>query len=117
MSKPQSYYATFLRHGESVGNLENHFQGQANFPLTNKGRAQARVTEHWQSENVTFDQRLTIPLLHAKETAEIVTAALNVPLETDTLWMEMDNGRMAGLCDEKIDWDTPKFLKNHVPVK
>ena len=38
-----NYHVTFLRHGESVGNQENRFQGQADFPLTDKGRAQARA--------------------------------------------------------------------------
>jgi broad specificity phosphatase PhoE len=111
MSKSQSYYVTFLRHGESVGNQENRFQGQADFPLTEKGRAQARaLATQWQAEKVTFDQCFASPLLRAKETAEIVSAALNIPLEVDPLWMEMDNGRLAGLRDDEIDWDEPKFL-------
>ena len=33
------HYIVFLRHGESVGNAEDRFQGQADFPLTEKGRA------------------------------------------------------------------------------
>jgi 2,3-bisphosphoglycerate-dependent phosphoglycerate mutase len=111
MSNPAHYYVTFLRHGESVGNQENRFQGQADFPLTDKGREQARaLAKRWQSEGVRFNLCLTSPLLRAKETAEIVCAALNVPLETDPAWMEMDNGRLAGLRDEEIDWDEPKFL-------
>lgn len=104
------YLVTFLRHGESVGNQENRFQGQADFPLTDKGRAQARaLAEHWQAEGVTFDRCFTSPLLRAKETAEIVSTALKIPLETDPLWMEMDNGNMAGLRDDEIDWDEKKF--------
>ena len=111
MSRSESYFVTFLRHGESVGNQENRFQGLADFPLTDKGRAQARsLAECWKSEGVTFDLCLASPLLRAKETAEIVTAALNVPLEPDLFWVEMDNGRLAGLRDDEVDWDMPKFL-------
>lgn len=112
MSNPTHYHVTFLRHGESVGNQENRFQGQADFPLTDKGREQARaLAERWQSEGITFDLGLASPLLRAKETAEIVTSALNVPLELDPTWMEMNNGRLAGLRDNEIDWDEgPKFL-------
>jgi 2,3-bisphosphoglycerate-dependent phosphoglycerate mutase len=111
MSRSESYFVTFLRHGESVGNQENRFQGQADFPLTDKGRSQAQaLAKRWQAEGVTFDRCFTSPLLRAKETAEIVTSALNIPLETDPFWMEMNNGRMAGLRDDEIDWDTPKFL-------
>ncbi|MEW5942188.1 MAG: histidine phosphatase family protein [Chloroflexota bacterium] len=106
------YYVTFLRHGESVGNQENRFQGHADFPLTDRGRDQARaLAARWQSDGVTFDQCVASPLLRAKETAEIVCAALNVPLELDPTWKEMDNGRLAGMRDDEIDWDDePKFL-------
>jgi 2,3-bisphosphoglycerate-dependent phosphoglycerate mutase len=104
------YYVTFLRHGESVGNQENRFQGQADFALTDQGRQQARaVAERWAAERIGFDHCFASPLLRAKETAEIVCAALNVPLEVDPNWMEMNNGRLAGLRDDEIDWDEPKF--------
>lgn len=117
MSNPAHYYVTFLRHGESVGNQENRFQGQADFPLTDKGRQQARqVAEHWKSIGANFDLCLASPLLRAKETAEIVTAALGVPLETDPLWMEMDNGRMAGLRDGEVDWDFSKFITPYTRI-
>lgn len=33
------HHIVFLRHGESVGNAEDRFQGQYDFPLTEKGRA------------------------------------------------------------------------------
>ncbi len=111
MTDSDKYFVTFLRHGESVGNQENRFQGQADFPLTDKGREQARsLAEHWKSERFTFDLCLASPLLRAKETAEIVCAALNVSLETDPIWMEMDNGRLAGLRGAEVDWDEPKFM-------
>ena len=117
MSRSQPYHVTFLRHGESVGNQENRFQGQADFPLTDKGRAQAlSLAAHWQSEEVTFSCCITSPLLRARETAEIVSATLNIPLEIDALWMEMDNGRMAGLRDDEIGWDTQKFITPYTRI-
>ena len=52
-----TYNIVFLRHGESVGNAEDRFQGQADFPLTEKGRDQAKVrAERWLAEGVTFDK-------------------------------------------------------------
>jgi broad specificity phosphatase PhoE len=38
MAESPLYHITFLRHGESVGNLENRFQGHADFPLTRSNR-------------------------------------------------------------------------------
>jgi len=102
------YTITFLRHGESVGNLENRFQGHADFPLTETGRLQARLlAERWQAEGRTFDQAFSSPLLRARETAEIVCAALNVPLELDPEWMEINNGLIAGLSDAEAEQVAP----------
>ena len=99
-----SYFVTFVRHGESVGNLENRFQGQADFPLTDKGRAQAySLAQYWKAENSRFDICLASPLIRAKETAEIVCAELGIPLEVSPLWTEMDNGQFAGMRSDEIN--------------
>ena len=96
------YHVTFLRHGESVGNVENRHQGHADFPLTEKGRAQAHtLAERWQAEGVIFDQVISSPLLRARQTAEIVCTALGVPLEFDADLMEVNNGLLAGLNNEE----------------
>ncbi|RIK27560.1 MAG: histidine phosphatase family protein [Anaerolineae bacterium] len=117
MNLDKNFYVTFVRHGESLGNQENRFQGQADFPLTDKGREQARaLASRWTSEGAAFDLCIASPLLRAKETAEIVVRALNVPLEIDPLWMEMDNGRLAGLREDEIDQDEPKFLTPYTRI-
>jgi 2,3-bisphosphoglycerate-dependent phosphoglycerate mutase len=96
------YQFTFLRHGESVGNAEDRFQGHADFPLTEKGCAQARaLAKRWKDEAITFDRCIASPLLRARQTAEIVTGALKIPLEFDPDWMEIDNGLIAGLTPEQ----------------
>ncbi len=103
------YHITFLRHGESVGNMENRFQGHADFPLTITGRAQARaLAERWQAEGRGFDQAFSSPLARARETAEIICAPLNVPLELDPGWMEIDNGLLAGLSEEEGNRTVPR---------
>lgn len=93
----------FLRHGESVGNAEARWQGQFDFPLTDKGRAQARaLADRWLAEKRTFDAILSSPLSRAKETAEIIAAALGGVVECDRLWMERDIGILAGLTDDEV---------------
>ena len=102
------YTITFLRHGESVGNLENRFQGHADFPLTEIGRAQARaLADRWKAEGRFFDRAFSSPLLRARETAEIVCTALSVPLELDPEWMEINNGLLAGLSNEEANQAVP----------
>lgn len=98
-----SYQFTFLRHGESVGNVESRWQGQSEYPLTEKGRSQARaLAERWKSEGMKFDLAIASPLGRARETAEIVTSALNVKLDLNPIWMERDIGEMEGLTAEEI---------------
>ena len=94
---------TFLRHGESVGNAESRWQGQSDYPLTTKGRAQARaLAERWKAETIRFDLAIASPLGRARETAEIVASAVNVNLELDPIWMERDIGEMEGLTAEEV---------------
>ena len=104
-----SYTFVFLRHGESVGNMENRFQGHADFPLTETGRAQARaLAERWKAEGRAFDRVFSSPLARARETAEIICGALNAPLELDPGWMEVNNGLLAGLSDEEANQSVPR---------
>ena len=93
----------FLRHGESVGNAQARWQGQSDYPLTEKGRAQATaLAERWKSENVKFDLAITSTLTRAKETAEIVASMLHVNMETDDIWMERAIGEMEGLTADEV---------------
>jgi len=109
---------TFLRHGESVGNAESRWQGQSDYPLTDKGRAQARaLAERWKSEKMKFDLAVASPLGRARETAEIVTSALNVKLELDPIWLERDIGEMEGLTAEEVrQKPQPPYVTPYDPI-
>jgi broad specificity phosphatase PhoE len=109
MVDPSFYYVTFLRHGKSVGNAEDRFQGHADFPLTDKGRIQVRsLAERWQVEGVTFDQCIASPLLRARQSAEIICAVLKIPIELDPAWMEINNGLVSGLTLEQAALVSPR---------
>lgn len=98
------YRFVFLRHAESVGNVESRWQGQSNYPLTDKGRAQARaLCERWQKEDVKFDLVVTSTLARARETAEIVTSYLNgIKMEFNPILMERHIGEMEGLTIDQV---------------
>jgi 2,3-bisphosphoglycerate-dependent phosphoglycerate mutase len=109
MTEPAVYLVTFLRHGESVGNAEDRFQGHADFPLTEKGRTQAQtLAERWQAEGITFDACIASPLLRARQTAEIVSQTLGIPMEIDPDWMEINNGVLAGLTEQQAEQVSPR---------
>lgn len=113
------YCVTLLRHGESQGNYEGRHQGQADFPLTDRGRKQTRaLIKRWKTEAKQFDLIISSPLIRAKETAEAIASELKVPVEFDPIWMERNNGLMAGLSpDEVIEvLPQPVFIYPYLPI-
>ncbi len=120
MSSPARpvYTFVFLRHGESVGNAEARWQGQSDYVLTEKGRAQARLlADRWTSEGVKFDLIITSPLVRARETAEIIAAAQAVSVEPDPVLMERNVGEMEGLTMEEVrKIPQPPYVTPYDPV-
>lgn len=100
---------TFLRHGRSRADDEDVLEGRYDSPLTEVGQAQARArAEGWKHAGVQFDHVICSTLARARSTAEIVAGILGAPLECDPLWMEMDNGQMAGLSHAEAEVRFPK---------
>ncbi len=92
------YKITLLRHAESVGNAEGYFQGQGDFPLTERGCEQAHaLAARWLNEKRKFDYAICSPLSRTRETAEILAEKLELNLEFDSIWMERHNGVVTGL--------------------
>lgn len=108
-----SYMITLLRHGESIGNAAGYYQGQSDFPLNETGKAQTRaLAKRWLAEGASFDLVITSPLARARQTAEILNQALKLTLEEEPLWMERDNGKLAGLHPDEAAqrFPRPPFL-------
>ena len=119
LQSPTRYQITLLRHGESVGNAEGKHQGQADFPLTEKGEAQARaLAERWSNNKTSYDLIISSPLSRARSTAEILAEALHIPLEFSPLWMERNNGLLAGLRPEEATetYPRPPFIHPYLPI-
>lgn len=118
-NKPRLFFITVVRHGESVGNAESRWQGQADFPLTDKGREQARaLASRWKLEKAQFDHIISSPLSRARETAEIIAAELNLPVELEPLWLERNNGEFSGLTAQEVrqHFIHPEFYNPYDPV-
>ena len=108
MNKREQFDIIFLRHGESVGNAESRWQGQADFPLTDKGREQAQaLAKRWRDEKRKFDWIVASPLSRACETAEIISRALKLPIETNPIWAERNIGEIAGMTGEEVNRRLP----------
>lgn len=112
------YNLVFLRHGESIGNAESRWQGQSDYALTEKGRAQAQaLARRWKAEGQKFDRIISSPLVRAKETAEIIASALEARLELDPILMERHIGEMEGLTAEEVrKRPQPPYVTPYDPI-
>ncbi|HZT16559.1 MAG TPA: histidine phosphatase family protein [Gaiellaceae bacterium] len=90
------------RHGETDWNREGRFQGWADPPLNDTGRAQARALAE-RLRNTPFDAVYSSDLRRAHETAEIVAAPHRVPVVADAELREIDVGSWSGLTRPEIE--------------
>ncbi len=107
------YDLFLLRHGRSLADDENKFEGRYDSPLTDIGKEQARKTSEYFTRNkIKFDKILTSPLIRAKETAYIINQSQQLPLIVEPMLMEKDNGILAGETKENAStrFPLPEFL-------
>jgi broad specificity phosphatase PhoE len=90
------------RHGETDWNREGRFQGWADPPLNETGRAQAQVLAGQLAE-LPFDAVYSSDLRRAHETALIVAEPHGVPVIVDRGLREIDVGSWSGLTRPEID--------------
>jgi probable phosphoglycerate mutase len=96
-----------VRHGETDWNRENRFQGHADPPLNELGRAQAEALAGDLAPE-TFASAYTSPLRRATETAEILATRLGVELRTSETLMEVDVGSWSGLTRAEVESRFPE---------
>jgi len=90
------------RHGETDWNRDNRFQGHADPPLNDTGRAQAAELARALADE-SLDAVYSSPLRRAFETAEIAAAPHGLsPLPLDAL-REVDVGSWQGLTRSEIE--------------
>ena len=89
---------TFLRHGRSLADDEKKCEGRYDSPLTEEGERQARKrAELFLAEDRTYDSIRCSTLSRARRTAEIFGEVLGLTVIPDPVWMEANNGGLAGL--------------------
>ena len=94
------------RHGETEWNRIGRWQGWADPPLNDTGRAQARRLAE-QLQRVPFDAVYSSDLRRAHETAVIVAEPHSVPVVTEPGLREIDIGAWSGLTTQEIEEQFP----------
>mgnify|MGYP003374911797 CR=1 FL=1 len=100
----------FVRHGETEWNASLRYQGHANIPLNDKGRAQAHTTA---GRLKTYDVSAiyTSDLARAEETARIIGTDLGLKPTILPDLREIDVGQWEGLTPEELYRRYPDHMR------
>jgi probable phosphoglycerate mutase len=92
-----------VRHGETEWNRIGRWQGHADIPLSEEGRAQARLlAARLRREGQRFDHVYASDLHRAFETASILATALGMPVHPLLGLREMHVGAWSGMTSAEV---------------
>ena len=89
-----------LRHGQTEHTPERRFSGRNDLPLSRTGRAEAEAAAVRAGE-LGIEVVVASPLRRTRETAEVVGAALGLPVAFDDDLVELDFGALEGLSADE----------------
>jgi broad specificity phosphatase PhoE len=90
-----------MRHGETEWNRRRRVMGHLPVPLNETGVAQCRAAIPFLA-SMGISRLVASPLTRARESADIVSAGLGLPVETDAGLCEVDFGNWAGRCYDEL---------------
>ena len=101
----------FVRHGETVWNIENKICGMTDSPLTEHGREQAKQTgELVKNSGLHIDEILYSPLSRAADTAKAIAEATGIPAREEPRLREQCFGKYEGTPRDGAEF---KISKTH----
>jgi len=84
----------FVRHGQTIWNVENKICGASDIALTLKGHEQAVATgELIRDEQITADEILYSPLIRARDTAMHISELTGIPARVENRLIEQNFGK------------------------
>ena len=99
----------FVRHGQTVWNVENKICGATDSPLTEEGMNQARELAHKiVEEGIQFDEILYSPLSRARDTAMEISKVSGIPARMEVRLIEQDFGKWESTPRNGADFKEAK---------
>lgn len=84
----------FVRHGQTVWNVENKICGATDIALTEKGHQQAIETGHEiLRQGIQADEILYSPLMRAADTAKHISEIVGIPARVEPRLIEQNFGK------------------------
>lgn len=101
-----------VRHGQTWANIERRYLGSLDPGLTELGRQQAQaLAAHLPA---TVEVLVTSPLLRARQTAEYLSRALNLPIEIIDAFRERNVGVFEGLTQAEAKAQYPHLWAQNI---
>lgn len=97
-----------VRHGATEWNIHKRAQGQADIPLTDKGKEQA-VDAARQLAKFPVKAIFSSDLSRARDTAQEIAKIHGLPVVEDPRFREIDQGEWTGLATEEIATRWPEL--------
>lgn len=97
------------RHGQTDWNLQGRWQGQADIPLNEVGRAQARAAAPTLA-GYGLTHLFSSDLLRAVETADILADICRLPVTRDPRLQEINVGNWVGRTKDQIGTEFTEVL-------
>ncbi len=87
-------YLYFVRHGQTIWNVENKICGATDIALTEEGHEQAvRTGEEILRQRLQIDEILYSPLIRAAETARHISEVTGIPRQMEPRLKEQNFGK------------------------
>jgi broad specificity phosphatase PhoE len=99
-----------IRHGQTDWNIAGRYQGQADPALNETGWEQARRLAE-ALKDTRLDRLYSSPLRRALQTAQVIAADKQIPLQTDARLMEIHQGDWQTRLRAEIESLYPELFK------
>ena len=99
----------FVRHGETIWNVENKICGAMDIALTEMGHQQAIDTGILIKEKkIQFDEILSSPLIRASETARHISEITGIPMRIEPRLIEQNFGKYESTARDGVEFQLAK---------
>ena len=106
----------FVRHGQTIWNVENKICGATDIELTDMGRQQAlELGREILGQNLHIDEILYSPLIRAAETARLISEMTGIPMRMELRLKEQNFGKYESTARDGAEFRRTKsdFICNY----